>query len=233
MTAAATIISCNKITQTNSIESVSSSAFLKSRVPETAWTGNDDAPLFSSRKISSTELEDEQIETRKLGALSVKRIYPHVFDENITAGQAVIYLRSAIDDENVAIDAFGEPDLQTVNTRLTQIAVTMGKVHAMTDFNESLGAVVSFIRRATLTASNDELSRSALNSLVNVLGLMAANPMMDLDEASDLVDKLSNDGWRGEHKLANELVMALIDSSDLPIDEMQALLFPESQVTEG
>lgn len=233
MTAAATRISRNMITQTSSIESVSSSAFLKSQVPETTWTGNDDAPLFSSRKISSTELEDEQVETRKLGALSVKRIYPHVFDENKTAGQAVIYLRSAINDANVAIDAFGEPDLQTVTSRLTQIAVTMGKVHAMTEFNESLGAVVSFIRRATLTASNDELSRSALNSLVNVLGLMAANPMMDLDEASDLVDKLSNDGWPGEHKLANELVMALMDNSDLPIDEMQALLFPESQVTEG
>lgn len=229
----ATITSWDKITQASSIESVSSSAFLKSRVPDTTWMGNDDVPLFSSRKISSTMLEDEQVEPKKLGPLSVKRIYPHVFDENITAGQAVIYLHSAINDANVAIDAFGEPDLQTVGTRLTQIAVTMGKVHAMTEFNESLGAVVSFIRRATLTASNDELSRSALNSLIHVLELMAANPMMDLDEASDLVDKLSNDGWRGEHKLANELIMALMDSSDLPIDEVQALLFPESQVTEG
>lgn len=230
---AATIISWDKITQASSIESVSSSAFLKSQVPETTWTEDDDVPLFSSRKISSTGLENEQIEPRNLGTLSVKRIYPHVFDENITAGQAVIYLRSAINDANVAIDAFGEPDLRTVSTRLTQIAVTMGKVHAMTEFNECLGAVVSFIRRATLTASNDELSRSALNSLIHVLELMAANPMMDLDEASDLVDKLSNDGWRGEHKLANELVTALIDSFDLPIDEVQALLFPESQVTEG
>lgn len=230
---AATIISWDKITQASSIESVSSSAFLKSQVPETTWTEDDDVPLFSSRKISSTGLEDEQVEPRKLGTLSVKRIYPHVFDENITAGQAVIYLRSAINDANVAIDAFGEPDLQTVDTRLTQIAVTMSKVHAMTEFNECLGAVVSFIRRATLTASNDELSRSALNSLIHVLELMAANPMMDLDEASDLVDKLSNDGWRGEHKLANELVTALIDSFDLPIDEVQALLFPESQVTKG
>lgn len=80
--------------------------------------------------------------------------------------------------------------------------------------------------------SNDEFSRSALNSLVHVLGIMAMNPMMDLDEASDLVDKLTNDGWRGEHRLANELIMALVDSSGLPADEVQALLFPDFQVTE-
>lgn len=228
----AKIIPLNTFIQTSPIEGDGRSAFLKSRAPETlcALENNYDVP-FSSRNISSTELEGH-VDTNRIESLSVERIYPHVFDENTMAGQAVIFLRSAIKDANVAIDAFGEPDLQTVGTRLTQIAATMGKVHAMTEFNESLGAIVSFIRRATLTVSNDEFSRSALNSLAHVLGLMASNPMMDLDEASDLVDKLSNDGWRGEHKLANELIMALINSSDLPADEMQALLFPEFQVTE-
>lgn len=226
----ATII---KFEQTSPIEGVGRSTFLKSRNPETVLAENDVVPMFSSREISGSELRDGQAESKKAEALPVERMYPHVFDENIKTGQAIIYLRNALDDVNVAIDAFGEPDFGAVGTRLTQIAVTMGKAHALTDFNESLGAVVSFIRRATLAVSNDELSRSALNSLAHVLGFMATNPMMDLDEASDLVDKLSNDGWRGEHRLANELIMALVDSSGLPSDEVQALLFPDVQVIEG
>lgn len=124
----ATII---KFEQTSPIEGVGHSTFLKSRTPETVWVESDDVPVFSSREISSTGLGDVQAVSKQAGVLPAERMYPHVFDENINTGKAIIYLRSALHDANVAIDAFGEPDLGTVGTRLTQIAVTMGKAHAL------------------------------------------------------------------------------------------------------
>lgn len=223
----AKIFYLDKHIQTSPIEDVGKTQSLKPQINATTWDEHEGVRPRRSGGIGSTGLDDVIVENVEVGSLPVERMYPHVFDEDIKAGQCLVYLRSAINDAHDAIDAFGEPDLQAVGTRLAQIAVTMGKAHSLTEFNESLGGVVSFIRRATLVASNDELSRSALNSLLNVLELAAANPMMDLDEASDLVDKLSNEGWHGEHRLANEIIMALVDSSELPADEMQALLFPE------
>lgn len=166
----------------------------------------------------------------RVGLLPVERIYPHVFDDD-KAGQALIYLRAAIDDAKGAIDAFGEPDIPAVDSRLSQIAVLMGKTHPLTVFNESFGAVVSFVRRATLAASSTELSRSALNSLVHVLELSASNPMLDLDEATDLIEKLASEGWKGEHQLASELLMALADDYGMTTDDMQALLFPTPETS--
>lgn len=219
--------------QTSAIEDIGQSPYFRSQTHETVSGENIDSLVFTSRKIIGAELGNDQIDSNNSVPLSAERVYPHVFDESIKAGQAIAYLRIAINDANVAIDAFGEPDMETVLTRLTQIAAAMGKAHSLTDFNECLGAVVSYIRRATLAVSNEELTRSALNSLIHVLGLMAANPMMDLDEAGDLVDKLSNDGWKGEHGFVNELILALVDSSDLTADEMQILLHPDLSATEG
>lgn len=221
----ATIIPWNKSAQINSTEETSYSQLV---APQTFTTISEGVRQRSRGRFSGTGLYEtaENIET---GPLPVERMYPHVFDEDIKSGQALICIRNAISDAQVAVDAFGEPDLQAVGTRLTQIAVTMGKAHALTDFNKSLGALISFIRRATLAASSVDVSRSALNALLNVLELVAVNPMIDLDEASDLVDKLSDEGWHGEHVLADDLVKALVDSSDLTPEDVQALLFPEPQ----
>lgn len=229
MTAA--IINLNKRLQISRTESASST---QSLAPQTYTSKETVSEVVRQRRsgiFSGTGLDDTA-EAFEAGPLPVEILYPHVFDEDIKSGQALVNIRSAISDAQAAVDAFGEPDLQAVSTRLAQIAVTMGKAHALTDFNKSLGAVISFIRRAMLTASSDEVSRSSLNALVNVLGLVAANPMIDLDDACDLVDKLSDEGWHGEHVLADELVKALIDSSDLTPEDAQTLLFPESQTIE-
>lgn len=98
----------------------------------------------------------------------------------------------------------------------------MGSAYPLTEFNESLGGVVAFVRRATLAASSAELSRSALNALVYALQSLVSNPMLDLDEASDFVDKLANEGWQGEHKVADELVATLLYQSALDDHEIQA-----------
>ena len=77
--------------------------------------------------VGSTGLNDEITENAEAHILPVERLYPHVFDNDLKAGRAIFYLRDAIKDATEAIDAFGDPDLQAVGTRLTQIAVTMGK----------------------------------------------------------------------------------------------------------
>lgn len=217
----------SNIIKTSFIEDAGFSPSLQPQFNETTWAEYESVRPRQSSIISVTDLDNKKVEHVKFEPLPVERIYPHVFDEDIKAGQCLVYLRSAIKDADDAIEAFGEPDFQAVGTRLAQIAVAMGKAHSLTEFNESLGGVISFIRRATLIASNDDISRPALNSLLNVLKLSVANPMMDLDEASELVDKLANDGWRGEHALANEIIRALIDSTDLSVEEMQAPLFSE------
>ena len=229
----ATIVPWVAKLQTSSTEDISHSQSLS---PQTnAFISTEDFGVRQLRSVgfSSTNLENYLVENNSnAGPLPVERIYPHVFDETIEAGQALAYIRSAIIDARKAVDAFGEPDLQEVGTRLTQISVAMGKAHALTDFNESLGALISFIRRATLAAITSEVSRSELNTLVNVLALVAANPMIDLDEASDMVDQLSGEGWRGELRLADEIIRALLEDTNLAPEEVQALLFPEPQVAE-
>lgn len=214
--------------QTNSTEDVSTSPSLAFQTIETKSTLDERVHQRRGSGFSGTSLENEIIQNIGSGPLSAERIYPHIFDENVKAGQALVYIRSALNDAREAVDAFGEPDLQSVGTRLTQISVAMSKAYPDTDFNESLGAVVSFIRRATLIASGYEVSRSALNSLVNVLGQLTANPMLDLDDASDIVDMLTNDGWQGQHRLVDEMVKILMDNSDLDTEDLQALLFPGS-----
>lgn len=188
--------------------------------------------LRRSSTFNSTNAVDEAIIREQSGPSPITRIYPHVFDEDLGPGQAYVHIQNAVRDGELAIEAFGEPDLDAVTTHLGQIAAAMRTAYPLTDFNDSLGGVVAFIRRATLVASIGELSRSALNALVYALRSIASNPMLDLEEASDLVDKLANEGWHGEHKVADELVAALIDQSGLDEQIRQALLFPESQVAE-
>ena len=190
-----------------------------------------EAPRVRRRSVlSSTNLDDENTRKEEATPLPVQRIYPHIFDENLSAGQANVHVHNAVRDAQLAVEAFGEPDLQGVATYLGQIAAVMGSAYPLTEFNESLGGVVSFIRRATLAASSAELSRSALNALVYVLQSLVSNPMLDLNEASDLVDKLANEGWQGEHKVADKLVAALLYESALDGHEIQASVCPKLQV---
>ncbi|MDQ3775562.1 MAG: hypothetical protein M3461_15035 [Pseudomonadota bacterium] len=200
-------------------------ARLPSAMTEITETTVSEAPRLRRRSaFSSTNLDDEDTRKEEATPLPVERIYPHVFDENLSAGQATVHVHNAVRDAQLAVEAFGEPDLQAVATYLGQIAAVMGSAYPLTEFNESLGGVVAFVRRATLAASSAELSRSALNALVYVLQSLVSNPMLDLNEASDLVDKLANEGWQGEHKVADELVAALLYQSASDDYERQALL---------
>ncbi|MFH1493721.1 MAG: hypothetical protein ABIG70_02870 [Pseudomonadota bacterium] len=143
----------------------------------------------------------------------VDRIYPHLFDDSGPAARVRILIQRAIDDANIALEAFGEADLEGVGTRLTYIASTMSAAYEVIDFNESLAGAIAFLRRSTVTASGFDVSRSALNCLVQVLNSLRINPMVDLDEAAELVDTLSREGWNGEHLAIEALIAALIPNS--------------------
>lgn len=161
--------------------------------------------------------------------VSIERIYPHTFDVDEAEGQARMHIVRALDDAQRALECFGDADLESMCSRLTLVAATMSKAHEVIEFNESLGAVVSFVRRAILASSSEDVTRPALNSLVNTLQTVSANPMIDLDEACDLTEQLANEGWRGEHGVASALIAAMLDSlSSEEGAEVQKELFGET-----
>ncbi len=160
--------------------------------------------------------------------LPIDRIYPHLFDESTTEGQVRIHIGGALKDAQRALNAFGELDYELIGSSLACIASGMAQAHKNTTFNESLGAVVSFIRRATLIASSAEISRSELNALVLVLRAIDKNPMVDIEEAAELIDQLEGHGWVGNHDVTDALISALFDEVDVvKTEDVQVSLFNE------
>jgi len=187
---------------------------MKASEETVSLTATGEVERFADSKSDKTSIR-EIVEYDRNGRISqVKRIYPHVFDDEVISGQARVNLLSALDDARLALEAFGEADIQSISTRLTLIATTMSNTHRATEFNESLGAVVSFLRRSMLTASAAEITRPALNALVHVIQHLSNNPMIDLDEAAEMVDKLSTEGWQGEEGFADALISTLLDDLD-------------------
>lgn len=67
---------------------------------------------------------------------------------------------------------------------------------------------------------------------MSALEQVFSNPMLDLSDASDLVDKLSEEGWRGEHMVAQQLFAALLNDLELDDEMRQALLFSDQHNTD-
>lgn len=192
----------------------------------------EDVQLRQVTRVNSTGSDIESTITKQSAEPSIGRIYPHVFDAEDASGQARIYVVKALDDARSALESYGEADLEAVGSRLALIAATMGTCHSFTSFNESMGAVVSFVRRATLAMPSGEVTRPQLNALVHALHSLAANPMVDLDEATDIVDKLEGEGWRGQNGVADALISALLDEVREADEHAQAEFFPEHRQEE-
>jgi len=127
-----------------------------------------------------------------------------------------------------ALDAFGEPDLHAVGGSLAQLASALSTAYPLTEFNPSLGGVVAFVRRAVLAAPITDISRSGLNALQFVLRGICDNPMLDLDDAADAIDRLEREGWRGENEIADKIVAALLDDAEFEENEQaQMRLFAD------
>lgn len=162
----------------------------------TVYTSASDAPVISEPTI----------------APAPEQVYPHLFDPQGAAGEALSIVEGALQDARSALKAFGESDLETVASRLMQIAAAMQTAHKLTSFNEDFGAVISFIRRATLGADAAEVTREMLNVLIHVLNSLKKAPAIDLEDAGNLVDRLDDAGWQGEHP---------------GVDALMAVLFPD------
>jgi len=191
-------------------------------------TRSEIVPAFlssSSVRIITDLMGSEATQTEEPPA-PTSRVYPHVFDESQVPGKALLHIRNALRDARAAADAFGEPNLSAVASHLSNVAASMSAAYPLTDFNESLGAVVAHIRRAALITPFENINRSALNALISALDAMAVNPLIDLSEASDLIEALADEGWNGEHELVDKLVTALTSSDDLDERLPQTLLFP-------
>ncbi|MCR4304884.1 MAG: hypothetical protein NUV63_11805 [Gallionella sp.] len=212
------------------ITHVSSSSTLTSEPIQTTQK----VRLVYSSELSRTGRVVEAAEAEQDIKSPIERVYPHLFDDEGPANLVRSYISNALKDAQQALESFGEADLESVGTLLILVATKMSSAHPLSEFNESLGAVVSYVRRATLTASNADITRSALNALVHVLQSASANPMLDLDEASDLVEKLTAEGWHGEHKVVSELVAALLDDINAETDaEAQIQMFTEPHPEAG
>lgn len=145
----------------------------------------------------------------------VERLYPQLLDNDLPEGKVLVFIKNALKNAQDALEEFDEPDLHATMSHLNQIAATMVKIHPLTTFNESLGSVVSYIRRAILLISFDDITRVALNSLISALHSMISNPLLRLTEASEIIENLSNSGWKGEHPEAEALISALFGDSEV------------------
>ncbi|MBB5411706.1 hypothetical protein HDG34_005667 [Paraburkholderia sp. HC6.4b] len=188
--------------------------------------------VISARSGSTLSTGDES----PTSALSIspgpEQVYPHLFDEDTSAGQTRVLVELALNDARLALDSFGQNDFDSIGSRLGLIAASMQKAHRLTTFNESFGSVISYIRRAVLAANSADVTRPGLNALIQALQSLHANPAMDLDDASELVEALSVEGWQGDHDVVNALIAILFSEdveSNLPND--QAELFSENNRT--
>ncbi len=191
------------------------SVYLAGNVVETIFNKLQNTQIITRDVEVYTEIDEEK-------PSKAERLYPQLLDNDLPEGKALVFIKMALSNAKDALDAFDEPDLNTTMSHLNQIAATMGKTHPLTTFNESLGSVVSYIRRAILLISIDDVTRVTLNSLISALESMTSNPLLRLTEACEIIENLSNNGWKGEHPEAEALISALFGDGETN-DENKAI----------
>jgi hypothetical protein len=138
------------------------------------------------------------------------RAYPHLIEE---AQPALVLIDECLSDAHAALDAYDDADIQTIASRLAAIAAQCAHAHRLTRFNESFGAVISFVRRAALTADFTQVGRAELNALIQALQRVSNEPMIGLVDATIITDALSESGWHGEHNAVETLLALLAERS--------------------
>jgi hypothetical protein len=135
------------------------------------------------------------------------RAYPHLLE---AAQPAVSLVRRCLEDAHLALESFEESDFAGVATRLSAIAAQCATAHPLTTFNEGFGAVVSFVRRAAISADVAAISRRPLNAMIRALNSVSNDPMMSVGEAADILSALSDSGWTGEYAAVERLMASLL-----------------------
>lgn len=189
---------------------------IKSRQLDLAWTAFERPSLApdsnSALKVVTTISPNSGASIGSTETTRPERIYPHAYDPQGIAGEALRFLALAKHEASDAIREYSDGNLDGVANRLNFIAVLASKAYAHTAFNSSLGAALSFIRRATLAASAAESSHVSLMALSKALETLFAAPLIGLDAAAELVDNLERHGWQGENQAVASFVAALFDT---------------------
>jgi hypothetical protein len=155
-----------------------------------------------------------------------KRAYPHLLE---AAQPAIALVEGALQDARAALESYGEGDFDGIGSRLSLIAAQCAEAHEWTTFNESFGAVVSFVRRASIAADVTQIGRNQLNGLILSLTELVSNPMIDLAHAGDLVTALSEGGWEGEDDSVRRLIAEILGDAEAE----RLLLEVDSSLDEG
>lgn len=142
------------------------------------------------------------------------RLYPHLFGEGAQGGEALSLLCSAGKDCQVALDAYAQGDFEEVGSRLSSVAAATAAAHRLLQFSAPLGAVVGFVRRAVLRSIATEVTRPGLNVLKSTLGRLARAPVLDMNEAAELIDRFASEGWDGELEIVNSAIDLLLRNDD-------------------
>jgi hypothetical protein len=146
-----------------------------------------------------------------------------MYEADAQTGVALSLVGRAKTEIESAVDAYLAGDIEEVSSRLGLVATNTAAAHRSTHFNEAFGAVVSFVRRATLAANVVDIELQQLMQLSKALNALHADPMLTLDSATDLVESLEKVGWHGQHVAVSELVASLIgelpDSSPMAVPE--------------
>ena len=174
----------------------------------------------SAAPSTSAEPSNEAAGLNTVPEASAQRAYPHIYDEVAGGGSAAMSLiAQARQEATAAKDAWTDADLQEVESLLAQLAATLAAAHRHTQFNECLGAVVSFIRRAVLNTDIGDINLGSMMLLIQALNTLHSQPMLSLDAATDITERLNDGGWVGKHQVVSAYVRAASGASMQPLAE--------------
>ncbi|MFN0313484.1 MAG: hypothetical protein ACKVQA_00365 [Burkholderiales bacterium] len=143
-----------------------------------------------------------------------RRAYPLAYDPEGPAGPALSLLGEVRDLAASIVDAYSDSDMATVGSRLAMSAALLSKAYPHTAFNPALGAVVSFLRRATLIADVTQCGLEELMALAKAARHLAENPLISLDDSAELVIELEGQGWAGADSDIAKFVSAVFGDLD-------------------
>lgn len=146
------------------------------------------------------------------------RLYPHVFDGSTDAGNMLIHLEEAISYTQHAIDSYVSPDLVMATSYLTNVANSMRLAYSYANFNKALRGLISFIRRSTLTTPIEILNLASLNALMSTLNSIISDPLLSFDEATDYLERLSENAWQGENAIVEAVISEMLDDSSMILE---------------
>jgi hypothetical protein len=150
-------------------------------------------------------------------------LYPRAFDQGVSLGQARGLISSAARDCMHAIDDFSEANLDGVASYFGLIASSVAAARNILlsePGSDALIGLLSFTRRAVLSASIDNIDLRRLNALAKALKAVEKNPVITFDDAARAIDELTTFGFNGANAEIQRLIAAVMS---VEADELEVL----------